>query len=248
MNPIMSSKHIPQPDAASIAPSEATTLTPDLSGPSTSHLTRYNMYYTPSMLNCTLHLGSISTPVHYYMESKSMTFSPRILLRRPTIPPSAFAPSTDASKTSPIVAFAKARLTSRNLIIGLGDCESKHAEECTFEELSRDKNVLRRSDWRFATEDESGKRMEVVWKKDMGKRGASAFDAVEEGTGRVLGRMLSGGAFNWEKGGEIWVDEQGVEERVRDLLVVSAFGIWVVEALNYRSLVKGYGKEEKKTA
>lgn len=196
---------------------------------------KYNMYYTTSMCNVRLNIGDASSATEYYVQSKSILASPRLLLRR------------GPDKKAPVVAFAKCHYTSTNMIMGLGDCEDKSdTTSTTFEELTRDKNMFRSSDYRFSTEDgASGKRVELVWHKDRFLVGTSVYNCVDP-QGQIVARMLSGGAWNWKKGGEIEIAEEGVDLATKELLLVSGMAIWAYEGLSGRSYFRGYNNSKEK--
>lgn len=190
----------------------------------------YHLYYTPSMTNLKLLLGSSSGPCTYFMESSILTRKPQIQLRH------------GDSKSCPMVAFARLQTTSRHMLLGSGDYQKDPEERLVWEELHRAKHVMRRSDYEFGTSIGSGigsgPRRTYSWKKDMEKVSATVYACVDE-SGEVVARMLSGGAFNWDKGGEIKVAE-GLEKGLEELLLVSALALWAAEALMSRSIKKGY--------
>lgn len=204
-------------------------------GASNPDMVKYNMYYTASMCNVRLNQGDASSPTIYYMQSKTATTDPRLLLRR------------GPDKKAPVVSFCKMHYTSSDMMIGLGNCEDKSGlENTTFEELVRERNMLRSSDYRFSTEDSAkGERVEFVWKKDR-KYVATSIYTCEDPQGRCVARMLSGGAWNWKKGGEVDVAEGAVGLGTKELLIVSAMAIWVWEGLSGRSYFKGYDKSVQK--
>ena len=194
--------------------------------PASEGMIKYNMYYTFSRLNVTLHQGDSSTPATYYLESDCGLTKYLLYLRR------------GDAKTSPMIAFAKMPLTSRHIQLGKGDYHQQKADDqIRWEELHRAENCFRRSDYRFSTE-ELGKPEEFDWRKDRGKVAATVYDCVDR-SGRTVGRLLSGGALNWKKGGEIEVLE-GLDERLRERVLVSGLAIWFQEALSYQSWLKGY--------
>ncbi|KAK3173418.1 hypothetical protein OEA41_006747 [Lepraria neglecta] len=208
--------------------------TGDTSEPASEAMTKYNMYYTASRLNLTLHDGPPSTPAIYYMESDCSLSKLLLLLRR------------GDAKTSPMVAFAKLPLTSRHMQIGKGDCGKDAGDQIVWEELHREKNLLFRSDYHFGTSegDESGKRAEFDWRKNQKKLGKTVYDCLDRG-GRTVAKMFSGGGLNWKKGGEVEVLEE-LDEGLKEVLIVSALAIWAMEGLNYKSLFQGFSSEDKK--
>jgi len=151
------------------------------------------------------------------------------------------------SKKSPMVAFAKlASMTGKHNSIGLGDfTEGKEGVgNLVYEELTREKCVFWRSDYRFSAEIGKG-RNKYHWRKDMSKSISTSYECVEEG-GRVMARMYSGGALNWKNAGSIEIAE-ATEKGLEELLIVSALGIWAVEGIMGWSLVKSEGKGEEQT-
>lgn len=203
------------------------------SPPPKAGLKKYYMEYTTSRSNARLRLGSMTGPVEYYLQTKITLKAPQILLRR------------GDHKKAPVVAFCKLQNLSRHGLLGRGDCEQQAPEQLVWEELHRDKNVLRRSDYQFGTAEgsPSGARAEFSWRKDRGKINRTVFDCVDE-RGNTVARMLSGGAFNFNRAGDIDVAE-GLSQGLEEYLVVSAAAIWAYEALAYQSLLQGFEKEEK---
>jgi len=195
---------------------------------------KYNMYYTTSRLDVRLHLGPSTTPAIYYAESRLRLGSPQLLLRR------------GDAKTAPTTNFAKFRLTSRHILLGKGDYTNQSSDQIAWEELHREKNLMRRSDYHFGTTEGSatGERATFTWHKDMGKTLKTVYDCVEDG-GRVVARLLSGGALNARKGGEIDVIE-GLDQGLEEYLIMSAVAIWAMEALDYQSLLQGFESSSEK--
>ncbi|RYP80647.1 hypothetical protein DL770_006137 [Monosporascus sp. CRB-9-2] len=213
--------------------------------PAKSSLKKYHLYYTASRLDAGLHLGSSASPATYYFETHMSLTSPQLLLRG------------GDSKSAPMVNFARLRTTSRHILLGGGDyhalVQARKQHQIAWEELRRDKNMLRRSDYRFSTAKGSGggsgtgcRRAEYRWCKDRGKALKTVYDSLDE-DGRIVARLLSGGVFNWKKGGEIDVLE-GVDEGLEGYLIMSALAIWVMEAFEYQSLLQGYGSSNEKNS
>ena len=198
--------------------------------PASEGMIKYNMYYTTSRLNVTLHEGDSSTPATYYLESDCSLTKSLVFLRRGN------------AKISPMVAFAKMPLTSRHIQLGKGDYSRQKAEDgIVWEELHRDKNCFRRSDYQFTTtdgNDELGKRQEFNWRKDREKCAKTVYECLD-GSGRTVARLFSGGALNWKKGGEVEVLED-LDEQLRETVLLSALAVWFQEALCYQSWLKGY--------
>lgn len=177
---------------------------------------KYDMYYTTSRMNVKLHLGSSSGPCAYYVHSVLLSKQPQLQLR------------AGNSKHGPMVAFARAHYTSRHMTIGSGDYEKDADVDLSWEELRREQNVLRRGDYEFATSVEAGPRRTYRWRRDRGQLMKTVYECVDE-SGRVVAEMLSGGMYNFSKGGEIKVVE-GLGKKVEELFIVSALAIWVFEA------------------
>ena len=210
--------------------SSATQETAETLTPASEGMIKYNMYYTASRLNVTLHEGQSSTPATYYMESDCSWTKCMLFLRRGN------------AKTSSMVAFAKMPLTSRHMQMAKGDYHQQKAEnQIAWEQLHRAENCFRRSDYQFSTTDgngELGKGEEFDWRKDRGKLATTVYDCLDR-SGRTVAKLFSGGALNWKKGGEIEVLE-GLDEQLRETLILSALAIWFHEACCYQSWLKGY--------
>ncbi|KAL8792881.1 MAG: hypothetical protein Q9195_004523 [Heterodermia aff. obscurata] len=206
------------------------TISSDTLTPASEGMLKYNVYYTTSRLNATLHEGKSSTPASYYLQSNCALTKCLLYLRRGN------------AKTSPMVAFAKMPIASRHMQIAKGDYQQQKASEgqIVWDELHRAENSFRRSDYQFSVaEGGDGKREEFDWRKDRAKCAATVYDCLD-GSGRTVARLLSGGALNWKKGGEVEVLE-GLDEGVRERVILSAMTIWFYEALCYQSWLKGYG-------
>ena len=85
-----------------------------------------------------------------------------------------------------------------------------------------------RSDYEFETSvgNDAGTRRTYGWRveKSMVK---TVYKCVDD-EGQVVANLLSGGMANWQKGGELEVVE-GLEEKLEQMLIVSALAIWVAE-------------------
>lgn len=189
---------------------------------------KYHMRYTTSRTNVRMHLNSPSAPATYYLETQVSLKSPQLLLRR------------GGEKTGPVVNFGKLQNTSRHALLGKGDCQKQPEEQLVWEELRREKNVFRRSDYQFGTSEGSptGGRAEFFWRKEREKVLKTVYDCVDE-DGRVVARMLSGGAFNWKRAGEIDIRD-GLDQGLEEFLLISALTIWIIEAFAYQSLLSGF--------
>ncbi|RYO95617.1 hypothetical protein DL764_007639 [Monosporascus ibericus] len=189
---------------------------------------KYHMRYTTSRMNVRMHLNSPSAPATYYLETQVSLKLPQLLLRR------------GGEKTGPIVSFGKLKNTSRHALLGKGDCQKQLEEQLGWEELQREKNMLRRSDYQFGTSEGSraGRRAEFFWRKDREKVLKTVYDCVDE-DGRVVARMLSGGAFNWKRAGEIDIRD-GLDQGLEEFLLISALTIWFIEAFAYQSFFQGF--------
>ena len=195
----------------------------------------YNMFYTPSRTNVTLHLdSSSSSPPLYYASVTVMAIYPTVQLHR-------------GDRSGPIASTAKFRWTSRHVHLGLNDPNGKpgSTDGMAWEEMSREKNCLHRSDYVLATSvgSTTGKKMGYRWRQDRSKLVSNVY-RCEDDEGRVIGSMLSGGYFNWKKGGEIEMEE-GLQKELEELLIVGALAIWVEEAAG--SVWKGYGSGQKES-
>lgn len=203
---------------------------------------KYNLYYKIGWVDGTLHLGSPKTPPLYFFQSKLSLSSPQLFLRR-------CIPGED-EKNGPVVNFARMRTTSRHMVMAAG-AYSKQADDAgqiVWEEISRDKNTLRRSDYYISTSagdtsELGNNKTNLCWRKNMEKKLSTVYDCVKE-DGTVVARLLSGGAFNWKKGGEFDVAE-GLNRELEECLIMSALAIWAMEALNYQSLLCGFSDEGK---
>jgi hypothetical protein len=141
-----------------------------------------------------------------------------------------------------MVAFAKIPLMGRHFLIGTGDYKNTSEDKLLWEDLNRAKNLMWRSDYEFGTSIGFPGRKTYVWKRDMAKMYETAYSCVDD-EGKEVGRMLSGGAFNWKKAGELKVAKDLVKE-LEELVIVSAFAIWAAEGLVGWSLVKAYDRGE----
>ncbi|KAJ3495423.1 hypothetical protein NLG97_g3406 [Lecanicillium saksenae] len=188
----------------------------------------FNMYYTTFRLSATIHMGDSSSLPLYFLESSVFTTSPSLYLRR------------GGKKSSPMVSFVKARWTSRQLILGLGDCTTGGNEGAqAWDTLSREKSNFRRSDYHVTVLSRDGSKgmRSLTWQKDKSKRFRTVYACLDE-NGQVVGRLRSGGMFNWKKAGEIDLAET-LGESDTELLLAAAGGIWGVEAMNYQTWLSG---------
>ncbi|KAI1339654.1 hypothetical protein F5Y15DRAFT_381615 [Xylariaceae sp. FL0016] len=190
---------------------------------------KYLLYYTTSRLNVTLHLGSSSNPATYYCETQLKLKSPQLLLRR------------GDAKTSPMVSFARLQTTSRHMLLGKGDYNALSKDEIAWEELHREKNALKCSDYTFSTKvgGGAGGTAAFRWRKDTSKTWSTVYDCVDERE-RVVARLFSGGMFNFKKGGEVDVVVEGLSQDLEECLLMSSLAIWSFEALDYHSILQGY--------
>lgn len=175
----------------------------------------YTIYYTTSRTNAKLHLGSFPKPCVYYMESNFTTSKPQLQLR------------SGDSKSAPMVAFAKIHLTSRHILLGSGDYQKDSEDALAWEEMRREKFRLVRSDYEFDTSLGSGVRRTYGWRVE-NYRHKTIYKCVDD-AGQIVATLLSGGMYNWRKGGEIEIAE-GLEAELEALLIVSALAIWTAEA------------------
>lgn len=185
----------------------------------------YKMYYTTSRMNVKLHLGSSSEPCVYYGETSILTSKPNIQLR------------LGDSKSSPMVAFARVHVITRNIGLGLGNFQKDAERILVWEDMRRKKLRLVRSDYEFETPAELGPRRTYGWRVDKHMT-KTIYRCVDDARQNVA-NLLSGGMANWRKGGEIEMAE-GLEKRLEELLIVSALAIWAAEA--GWSVFPGYSK------
>ncbi|KAI9713961.1 MAG: hypothetical protein M1820_000691 [Bogoriella megaspora] len=193
----------------------------------------YSMYYTAFKNNVKLYLGSSSDPCTYYGKTTVMTKNPTIQLR------------SDDSPAGLTVAFAKFSWVSRHILLGSGDNARIAEDKIVWEKMNREKNKLRRSHYVFSTSvgSESGARREYRWRRDMDRLASTAYKCVDD-QGDVVANMLSGGFFNWKKGGEIELAD-GVPKDLEELLIVGALAIWVAEACGSMFQAYADGKNGK---
>ena len=121
-------------------------------------------------------------------------------------------------------------------MIGSGDHEKDPDIKLSWEELCRERNILHCSDWEFSTAVESGPRQTYRWRRNLEHCAKTIYDCVDE-TGQVVAKMLSGGFFNFNKGGETKIAE-GLDLKLEELLIISALAIWGFEAGG--SVFQGY--------
>ena len=113
--------------------------------------------------------------------------------------------------------------------MGLGDCDNDPAIQLTWEELRRERNSLRRSDYEFsASIGSSGPRQTYRWRRDKQHYAKTIYECVDD-SGQVVAQLLSGGFYNFNKGGETKVVE-GLGVELEALLIISALAVWVFEA------------------
>lgn len=201
--------------------------------PELGAMIRYDVFYTTSRMHARLHKSSQPGSAVYYVESKLFTFQPWFYLRK------------GDAKTSPMVAFVKFFLLSRHMLVGRGDCQRDPEGELVWEKLEREKDLLSRSDYHFSTAQGSpdGRLTRITWRKDRSESLKTVYHCVDEG-GRRIASLWSGGILNWKKAGEVEVAES-LDEGLTEILLATALGIWMMEYCNYKSLVRGYKKEEK---
>jgi hypothetical protein len=221
-----STSHPPQQhDPTTIAPSTLTAAENTL--PPSTGMKKYNLMYTTSRMNVRMHPGPKTVPAEYYLETKISLTKPQIILRR------------GSEKKSPIVAAVKMLNMSRHMVLCKGDPFAA-SDNIVWEKFERAQNVMKRSNYEFATAvgNPTGERQNFTWFKDMSAKLKTVYEC-QDGKGRVVGKMLSGGAFNFNKGGEVEVAEDVGRDLV-EMLIVSAMAIWAYEALEYQSLLQGF--------
>lgn len=195
-------------------------------------MTVLNMFYTTSRLNATLHEGDASTPALYYLESSILARKPSLFLRK------------GGKKSSPMVSFVKASWALRHMMVGRGDCKKDTDWEQKVDKVMREKGVWHRSDYKVTILGDSAQgeppETTLILRKDMSHTFKTVYTCVDEHN-NVLGYLHSGGMLNWKKGGEIGV-ANGLTETQKELFLAAAGGVWGLEALNYRSIGRGFEK------
>jgi hypothetical protein len=124
-----------------------------------------------------------------------------------------------------------------------GESDDLNQQDHTqWETVHREKNVFRCSDYVFETSvgSSDGLKKGYRWQKDRSKWFSTVYTCVDD-QGRQLARMLSGGAFNWKKAGELEMEED-LPKELEELLTVGALGIWVAEGCS--SYYRGYGRDK----
>jgi hypothetical protein len=184
--------------------------------PSTTGMKKYNMYYTTSRTNVKIHRGNGSTPCLYYGQTTILTKQPQLQLR------------AGDSSSAPMVAFAKIHFTSRHILIGSGDFQKDPEGSLIWEEMHREKNVFRHSDYKFGSSIGAPTRRNYTWQRDPSKKLGNIYTCVND-EGKVISIMRSGGMLNYKKGGEIEILE-GLDQKLEELLMISSLAIWIAEA------------------
>ena len=200
--------------------------------PPSQDMLKYNAYYTTSRSNATLHLGNAFSPAIYYLESELFTLKPWLFLRK------------GDSKKSPMVSFVRFHLMSRHMLVGRGDCQKDSELTVNWETLERERNILFKSGYGFSTVEgsENGELRRFTWNKVELVTAATIYECVNE-SGTVVGKLRSGGLFNWKKGGEMEVMKT-LDEGLREIILATAMGVYFMEFVNYKSLRAGYGHDK----
>ncbi|KAI9892921.1 MAG: hypothetical protein M1814_001080 [Vezdaea aestivalis] len=199
--------------------------------PYSAKMKTYHLYYTTSRTNARLHLDSASGPCVYYARSCIFTKTGHFQLR------------AGDNKEAPIVASIKGEWSLHNVLLGFGDYKQDHEEGLVWEQMRREQNPFKCSDYLFGSSFESpvGGRKYYRWRKDTTKPAKTVYTCVDD-EGKTMARLLSGGMLNWQKGGEIEVVDN-LEKRVEELFLISGLGVWIEEA--HRSVRQGFdGKPE----
>lgn len=81
------------------------------------------------------------------------------------------------------------------MLIARGDYEH-HEHDVTWDQLHREMNAFRRSDYYMSVSDANGPQSKVnlQWRKDKSKSLATVYDCVD-GNGKVVAMLRSGGGF-----------------------------------------------------
>ena len=62
---------------------------------------------------------------------------------------------------------------------------------------------------------------------------------------KLCATSLSGGAFNWKKGGEFWI-RKALDQDLVHLLLAGVLVIWTMEAFHYQSLRQAFFCERER--
>lgn len=126
------------------------------------------------------------------------------------------------------------------MLLASGDPEGDAPDKIQWEEMRREKMLLKCSDYEFSSSVGTEGRQNYSWQRES-RVAKNCYNCIDA-NGKVIARMLSGGFFNWSKGGEIHI-APGLDKKLSELCIVAATIIWVWEAGG--SVTQGYGKEHK---
>lgn len=144
-----------------------------------------------------------------------------------------------------MINFAKYQPLSRNVQLGKGDYTKRPKSQLASEQLRRDKNFLRRSDYHFTTAEGSrtGDKTTLCWCKNKQKLARTIYNCVDE-DGEVVARLFGGGMINVAKAAEVDI-LMGLEQGLEEFLLMSALAVWAMEAMALRSILPGYTVRSK---
>ena len=112
--------------------------------------------------------------------------------------------------------------------IGLGD-----GLDSQWQKITRDRNLSERSDYQFQHDS-----IVYDWRKVETKKLATAYECLND-DGKICATLLSGGALNLQKGGELWIAKD-LDQDLVHLLVAGALSIWTIKGLHYQSLRQAF--------
>ncbi|RYP55903.1 hypothetical protein DL769_010028 [Monosporascus sp. CRB-8-3] len=192
------------------------------------------MYYTVAYLNANIEIIWSQNHASYFFQWRLWSLSsPQLLLRR------------GDSKKGPIINFAKYSPISRTIELGKGDYTKQSKSQLTWEELRRDKNFLHRSDYHFTTAEGSktGDTVTFCWRKNKQKFLRTVYNCVDEDR-REVAKLFSGGMVNVAKAAEIDL-LVGLDQALKEFLLMSALAVWAMESMELRSILPGYTARSK---
>ncbi|RYP21389.1 hypothetical protein DL765_002290 [Monosporascus sp. GIB2] len=192
------------------------------------------MFYTVAYFNGYIHTVWSQNHASYFFQWRSWSLSsPQLILRR------------GGSRKGPMINFAKYHHLSRTIQLGKGDYTKQPKSQLAWEEMRREKNFLRRSDYHFTTAEGSktGDKMTFRWRKNKQKSLRTVYNCVDE-DGREVARLFSGGVVNVAKAAEIDL-LLGLEQGLEEFLLMSALAVWAMETMWLRSILPGYTAHSK---
>ncbi|RYP93544.1 hypothetical protein DL770_000286 [Monosporascus sp. CRB-9-2] len=192
------------------------------------------MFYRVTYLYAYIHIIWSQNHASYFFQWRMWSLSsPQLLLRR------------GESKKGPMINFAKYHPLSRTIQLGKGDYTKQPKSQLAWEELRRDKNFLRRSDYHFTTAEGSktGSKVTFRWRKNKQKYLRTVYNCVDE-DGREVAKLFSGGMVNVAKAAEIDL-LMGLDQGLEEFLLMSALAVWAMECMGLRSILPGYTARSK---